>query len=407
MAFSCSSSRLLVGILCVFLASFRCPVQATEPMVEAGGIRFDCPAERLPRIAADMARYLAELEIPPELYVVARDAAAGKLRFTLATPPDDTNTLDFNDRPEFAIPLHIDWMPTATDELRNVLTVTDKEIVLALMQHGRVTEFSGAACVVEALRDHVGIRQNIVAWAENLEWGWPDGGPARWNRKYWKGGSLRSGTPLRQAVSDAFFNQDEYEIGCYTATKLVVIQGILDYFHRIKNNAARARLVEDRLIEDGEPLVDIEPGRMWSFEPDFDPREFDRPGKILRIAYGIAPKNFIPGDWSYFLNTDPATYRRCGYEGSNPIYLGRNRFVDYYNDHDHFYTFEEKLDEVYQWRNHVFNRSRDRDKVVPLSAEDFARLAKSPEEGGLVTPLRTTPYYFGFEKLPPVRRGAD
>ncbi|MDO8932249.1 MAG: hypothetical protein Q7U97_07650 [Rhodocyclaceae bacterium] len=407
MSFSCRSSRLLVGILCIFLASLRCPAQAAEPVAEAGGIRFDCPAERLPDIAADMVRYLVELEIPSELYTVSLEAAAGKLRFTLATPPDDTNTLDFNDRPEFGIPLHIDWMPTDTDELRNILTVTDKEIVLALMQHGRLTEFSGAACTVDALRDHVGIRQNIVAWAENLEWGWPDGGPARWNRKYWKGGSLKSGIPLRQAVSDAFFNQDKYEIGCYTATKLVVIQGILDYFHRIKGDAARARLVEDRLIEDGEPLVDIEPGRMWSFEPDFDPRELDRPGKILRIAYGIAPKNFVPGDWSYFLNTDPVTYRRCGYEGSNPIYLGRNRFVDYYNDHDHFYTFEEKLDEVYQWRNQVFNRSRDRDKVVPLSPEDFARLAKSPEEGGLVTTLRTTPYYFGFEKLPAIRRGAD
>lgn len=351
-----------------------------------------------------MGQYLAELEIDPDLYTVSEDADAGKLRFTLATPPSDTNTLDLTERPAFGIPLHIDWMPTATAEPRNVLTVTHKEIVLALMQHGRLTEFSGKACDVEALRDHVGIRQNIVAWAERLDWGWPDGGPARWNRKYWKAGSLVARNSLWQAVNDAFLNQEEYEIGCYTATKLVVIQGILDYYHRIKQAPEKVRLVEARLLADMEPLVDIEPGRMWSFEPGFDPQEQDRPGKILRITYGVAPKNFIPGDWAYFLNTDPATYAKTGYEGSNPISLGRNRFVDYYNDHDHFYNFEEKLNEVYQWRNRVFNRSRDRERIVPLSREDYERLGKSPEDGGLLTTLRVMPYYFGFEDLPEIGR---
>lgn len=395
-------ARILIGALACAIAFVSLPVRAERPQEE--GIQFVCPAGRLSRVRDGMVRYLAELEIAPELYAVAEDAAAGKLRFTLTTPADETHTLDFAERPAFGIPLHIDWMPTATRDLRNVLTVTHKEIVLALMQHGRLTEFAGKACDVEALRDHVGIRQNIVAWAENLDWGWPDGGPARWNRKYWRSGSLVARRSLEQAVNDAFFNQEMYEIGCYTATKLVVIQGILDYYHRIKRAPDKAALVEARLLADGEPLVDIEPGRMWSFEPDFDPAESDRPGKILRAIYDVAPGNFIPGDWGYFLNTDPATYGKTGYEGSNPIYLGRNRFVDYYNDHDHFYSFEEKLNEVYQWRNRVFNRYRDRERVVPLSPADYARLGRPPDQGGLVTTLRAMPYYFGFEDLPPLGR---
>lgn len=408
----------LLGILRGAAVLLLCLAQVVEaeplsantgsyPQIQEAGIQFHCPTERLPRIKNDVTQYMAELEIFPDLYAIHQDVQAGKLRFYLTTPEGDTNTLDFKDRPVFRIPQNIAWMPTETGEHKNVLTVSQKEIVLALMQQGRLTEFSGSACDIEALRDHVGIRQNIVAWAETLEWGWPDGRSAKWNRKYWKDGSLKKSYPLRQAVNDVFFNQNKYEIGCYTATKLVVIQGILDYYYRIKQDSGKAALVEARLLEDQDPLVDVEPGRMWSFEPDFDLSELDRPGKLLKIQYGIAPKNFVPGDWSYFLNTDPDTYKKLGYEGSNPIYLGRNRFVDYYNDHDHFYSFEEKLDEVYQWRHQVFSRSRDKEKIVPLSQEDYERLSKSTEEGGLLTPLRVFPFYFGFEKLPEIRRTGE
>lgn len=384
-----------------------CATQATATQQEfardataPSGIRFHCTAGQLPRMRRDMLRYLAELDIGQHLYVIAEDPAAGQLRFALSTPPEDTGTLDFHTRPEFGIPPQLDWMPTATGTPRAVQTVSDKEIVLALMQHGRLSEFPAGACDIAALREHVGIRRNIVAWAESLEWGWPDGGPARWHRKYWSTGKPAPRRSLRQAVNDAFFNQAEYEIGCYAATKLVVVQGILDYYHRIKPDRAKARLVEARLLQDKAPLAGIEPGRMWSFEADVEPDELARPGKILRLAHGVAARNFVPGDWAHFLNTDPASYQKTGYEGSNPIYLGRNRFADYYNDHGHFYSFEEKLDEVYQWRHGVFSRRRDKDRIVPLSPDDYERLDKTPENGGLLIALRATPYCFGFEKLP-------
>ena len=372
-----------------------------EKVSTPAGIQFRCAPESLARIQADMGNYLNELGIEPRLYVVSRSPE--RLRYTLSGPAQETSTLDFSQRQEMAISDNAGVIPDGEGGLRQVASVSSKEIVLALMQHGRLTEFSGRACQVEALRDHVGIRQNIVVWAEILEWGWPDGGPARWNLKYWDEGFLKSASSLRQAFNDTFFNQDQYDIGCYTAAKLVVIQGILDYYYRIKQDPINARLVEARLLEDGDPLEDVEPARMWSFEPDFNPETLHRPGKILRIDYGIAPKNFVPGDWVYFLNTDPETYSKTGYEGSNPIYLGRNRFVDYYNDNDHFYTFEAKLDEVYQWRHKVFSRSRDKDRIVPLSAEDYERLSLPPRQGGLLKNLRTTPYYFGFEDLPPIK----
>jgi hypothetical protein len=131
---------------------------------------------------------------------------------------------------------------------------------------------------------------------------------------------------------------------------------------------------------------------MWSFEKDFDANELSRPGKILQIQYGVAAKNFVPGDWIYVLNTDPVSSQKTGYEGSNAIYLGRNMFDDYYNDNRHSYTYRQKLDEVHQWRNGVFSRSRDAEKIRPISGEDLEHLGKPPAEGGLVMDFRVFPY---------------
>ena len=95
---------------------------------------------------------------------------------------------------------------------------------------------------------------------------------------------------------------------------------------------------------------------------------------------------------------------RTGREGSNPIYLGRNKFADYFNDNDHAYTYQQKADEVYQWRNGVFSRSRDFAKIKPLSPPDMERLSRTPEEGGILRDIRVFPYFFGYEALPDLGR---
>lgn len=359
------------------------------------GIRFACPGKKLDGIEAAMDGYLREAGIGPALVVKKRNRRASTLLYTLNSPPGDEDTLTLAQRPELAIHDQLVSLPAHGGTMTEILTVSQKEILLALLQHGRLSEFNSKACDLEALKDHVGIRQNIVAWAENLDWGWPEGEAAVWNARYWRRGTPQPGFPLHEAVNDVFINQQQYSFGCYTATKLVVIQGVLDYYHRIKGDAARLKLVEARLSADQEPLVDIEPGKMWSFEADFDPQELDRPGKILAIQYHVAPNNIVPGDWTYFLNTDPVSYQKTGYEGSNAIYMGRNKFDDYYNDNQHAYTYKQKLDEVFQWRNGVFSRARDFAKIETLGEQDFARLRRTPAQGGIVTDLRVFPYFFG------------
>jgi hypothetical protein len=348
----------------------------------------------MPVIKVGMAEYLKSLAIPEALVVVTERPAEGVLVYTLATPAHDTSTLDFSSLPTMNISTDEVTLPVGPDSTSRVATVSRKEILLALLQHGRLTTLRGPACSVEALSDHVALRQNIVAWTENIRWGWPNGKDAEWNDKYWNHGTPKPGVPLREAIDDAFTNQSAYTMGCYTATKLAIVKGILDYYDRVRASPTLAQLVQSRLLSDHDPLSDIEPGIVWSFEPDFNPKDASRPGKLLTVAREVSPKNFVPGDWIYFLNTDPVTRQKSGYEGSNAIYLGRNRFDDYYGENNHAFTHAEKLDEVFQWRNGVFSRIRDAPKRKPLDAQDLERLSASPKAGGLVEKWRVVPEFF-------------
>lgn len=365
---------------------------ATGPMPPgSGGIQFACPAAQRAAIEAGMSAYLHELDIHEAWVERQRLPDDQGLVYALRLPVSERGTRGFAGSAELATGDETVLLPAADGHARAVRTVARKEIVLALLMRGRLTVLRDAECDVQALRDLAGIRQNTVAWAENLELGWPDGDRAQWSGAFWNDGTPLPGHPLHEAVNDVFLHQDRYAVGCYAATKLVMMQGILDYYHRIHPDPLALRKVEGALMRDGEPLIGVEPDRMWSFEEDFDPARNKGPGKILDIDYGIPAADIVPGDWIYFLNTDKATHRKTGYEGSNAIYLGRGKFDDYYNDNNHSYTFEEKMNEVYQWRHGVFSRSRDAAKIEPLAPGDFQRLSRRPRDGGLLLDLRVSP----------------
>lgn len=323
------------------------------------------------------------------------------LRYQIS-PYSAFGTLFLAWQPQWALQDDTLTVPAGGGKSRLLRTVSQKEIVLALLSPGRLTRFSGPACDAQALIDHVAVRQNIVLWTELLSWQWPDGASAYWNPHYWKDGTPRHGIALADALNDLFWHPSAYGFGCYTATKIVFVQGIYDYYRRVKHDPRQAQHILHRLTADGQPLVDIEPGAMWRFESDFDAQDLSRPGKLLRGVDGVAALNFVPGDWVYIRNTDPVSSQKTGYEGSNAIYMGRNRFDDYYNDNGHSYTFREKLDEVHEWRNGVFSRSRDYARLQPITYADIDRLGAPPELGGLLEGIREVPYFFGYEKLPPM-----
>jgi hypothetical protein len=365
------------------------PQVAPESQIELGGIRFECKAATIPIIERALVAYFKELKIKPNMVAVAISNKT-IYQITLASPLSDTNTLALASRPEFAIEPETTILPTPYID-KKIQTVSKKEIVLALLQHGRTTVFKDSNCHINALKEHVEIRQNIVSWAQTLQWQWPDGGAARWNSIYWNKGTPVVGHKLTSIFMDVFQQPFQYAIGCYTATKLVIVQGTLDYYHRVKKNPNKLNQLERRLLADGEPLIDVEPPSMWFFEDTFDPQSSLKRGKILDIHYQIPADNFVPGDWAYILNTDKQSASKTGYEGSNALYLGGNRFADFYDDYSQKRSLEEKLDDVYQWRFGVFNRERDFKKIRQLTDAEAAELRKSPVYGGLLFDYRAVP----------------
>ena len=365
----------------------------TSSIVSAD-IKINCTENQTSNFLSEFDRFLIKIGLNKNLILKKNSKATAVL--SLDTPENDTNTLNLNQRTEYQIQDELIYLPVKNNLFREVKTVSKKEILLALLQHGRVTEFSGDFCSFDKLLQNIEVRQNIVAWTERLSWVWPDGDPAFWNKKFWNKGTPLKKVKLVDAYNDMFFNQHKYSIGCYTASKIVFGHAILDYFNRIKRDPLMTMKIEKALYgEDGEPLIGVEPGDMWSFERDFDLKKKNIPGKVLTIQYMVAPKNFIPGDWAYILNTDEKTNKKIGYEGSNAIYLGKNRFDDYYNDKaEHSYSYEQKMFEVYQWRNNVFSMSRHKDRIKEIPETIKSKMDLSPSEGGQVLNFRTVPYIF-------------
>ena len=378
----------------VFIVSLFVLIQAPWLAAQTnGGLIFDCDSGNLNQLISQLSTYKKDLGIDASVYELQEHGA--RLRLSLKDP-SVYGTLYLRWDPKYNITEERISLPTAKG-LAEIETVSKKEILLALMHGGRETVFNGAACNLEALKDHVQIRQMIVAWSEHLHWSFPDGGPARWNQQYWDKGSLKPGASLDKAMRDFFIQPDKCSIGCYTATKIVIIQGILDYFRRVKKDDAVADAIIKRLKSDDDVLVGIEPGAMWSFQKPINPEEQKRLGKLLKIQAQVAPMNFIPGDWVYFVNTDKDSSEKDGYEGSNSIYMGRASFDDFYNDNQHHYLYNEKIQNIYNWRNGVFSRSRDYQRMQTLSAEQLHQFGLSPEEGGFLLKNRAIPYFFGFE----------
>jgi hypothetical protein len=364
------------------------------------GIVYECPERNIGMIANDVLTYFRSLGITDNQINQYRNIDGGLVEFTLVDSLNTTDTLDLINRKEFDLKEEVVKLPSDTLHPKSVVTVSKKEILMAMLQRGRGSIFRGKSCSVEALKDQIGVRQNIVAWADSVDWHWPNGRAATWNKKYWNHGNLKLHNQLHEALTDVFIHPAKYSFGCYTASKLIELQGVVDYFRRIKHDPETSAIIERQLLQDGDPLRNIEPGSMWFFESSVTTQDIERPGKVLKVLQKVPANNFIPGDWSYFLNTDPVTYEKTGYEGSNAIYLGRGKFDDYYNDNNHSYTYKEKLNEVYQWRNHVFSRSRDAAKIIPLTTNELTKLANSPANSGLQLEYRAIPYQFGYEELP-------
>lgn len=360
------------------------------------GLRFKCPEKMLNTIQRKMSYLFDKYELDSTLVKVKRDKDAGTLEFVLNTPESDTSTVDLYKRSQYKLTDEVLKLPMNDGTIKEVSAVSKKEILLALMQHGRLTEFSGKSCDVEALTDHIAIRQNISAWVEASSWKWPDiefGGKVKWNNDLWTRGDLNKGVRPSVAFADVFKSPEKYQLACYSMAKIAMAHGMMDYYTRIKPRPRIVAEMEKNLMIDNSVLDDIDPSldvdNVTAVEKGkklLDASKVTMPGKVLDGQLGVDGKNWIPGDWGYFLNPDKKSAGNSGYEGSNSIYMGRDKFDDYYHEHRGSYTFREKLEEVYEWR--------DKSIQKPITEAMLEQLAKTPGKGGIVENYRNVPFQY-------------
>ncbi len=285
--------------------------------------------------------------------------------------------------------------------------VSRKEILAALMQHGREYVLTGPQCSIEALKDHIGIRQNIVKWAKVAQGRWkfpekwviqPDGTlvleslPAKFNPAFWgapEDAFIPKGVSPHEAVQDAFTGAFEYSLGCRSATKLCIMQGIFDYCRAVKKDIRMAEYLDS--LADGEPVGHV--GGSHALPP----QSLDHRNYLVR-QFNVPPDNMIPGDWIYIKNTDTKSAQRTGYEGINTIYEGGDTFADYFYDDPNavhgspYYTggakdaggLSRRLQEAYNWRFGILEDFENDPGRAFLTKPQIDGLMKDPSQGGLL-----------------------
>lgn len=100
------------------------------------GIQLKCRDSSSEQGSRAMEAYLAELRVKKGLWSMVEGKTPGVMTYRLTTAGGDTSTLDLLNRPEY-------WVMEEKLRLtggRVVSTVTEKEIVLSMMQRGRLQE---------------------------------------------------------------------------------------------------------------------------------------------------------------------------------------------------------------------------------------------------------------------------
>ena len=156
----------------------------TQSEMFVDGIVYECPGRNINALAEDVNSFFKSLGIVEEQVLQSQNIHLGLLKFTLVGSQNSTDTLDLINRRELHLKEELVQLPSATKKPKSVITVSKKEIVMSMLQRGRTSKFSGNSCSLEALKDQVGVRQNIVAWTDSVTWRWPNGRTAKWNQKY-------------------------------------------------------------------------------------------------------------------------------------------------------------------------------------------------------------------------------
>jgi hypothetical protein len=357
----------------------------------AAGIVFRGRPVDVAQAKAQLRQWLAVLKCPTQLVVIGESPTLDEVSFTLNTSADDSDTLTLATRLNWPMPFETIAFHDRNDVFQTRDLVSEAEVLAAMMQHGRAFLFAGSHCSVERLKEHVAIRRNIAYWGSRADWIFPDPFIPRYNADFWGAlddgeWTLKSGVSPHVAIADAFLGRPAYEVGCKSACQLVMAHGIFDYFAAVRPNLTLLAGIVQR-VDPAHPLTEI----AAKGGPQGIIR---RPGRLVDRQFNIPWNHWVPGDWGWIKNTDGSSSNEICAEGSNVIYGGGGKFVNYYADGP-LRTLDQSLKRVYGWRLGV------EDGQIDLPDDVLQRLRGDPRTGGLLRDVRDVPMLFGTETTSP------
>ncbi|HEX5445572.1 MAG TPA: hypothetical protein VFW87_17225 [Pirellulales bacterium] len=368
---------------------------ASAPLAEfaaQSGVVFSGNAAEVARVAARMQQLLAQLGWTADQVRVQKSPQGSWIGYSLNSAPHETDTFALARQPRLGLAPEMVAYVDRHGAPQTMALVSQKEILAAMLQAGRLFVFRGEHCSVDKLQEHLAIRQNIVYWGSRTDWVFPEDKIYRFNTAdFWQpmtgdDWTLKPGVRASQAIADAFTGKFDYQIGCTSACRFIATHGVLDYYHRVQASTAMIARLEQAL-DPQRPFVEITP------TVDRD-GTYRKAGRLFDRQFNVPWNHWVPGDWGWIKNLDPKSSEELGSEGCNIIYAGGGIFVNYYPERPPK-TLDESLRRVYGWQ---FGLEEGELAITP---EVAARLRQDPRAGGMLRDVRDVPKLFGASAAPP------
>ncbi|HVA51611.1 MAG TPA: hypothetical protein VNH11_35045 [Pirellulales bacterium] len=370
------------------LAAAPLPATATgRPRTrDDNGVVFAGQSDQIAKVKSQMAALLAQMAWTANQVLVRESPGGERIAYVLNSPPGDTNTFVLSRQPQLGIGPEMITYTSRLGQKKTLALVSQKEILATMLQAGRAFLFSGPNCLVEALKEQIALRQNVVYWGLRADWVFPEDKLYRYNTgDYWQvmqgdDWTLKPGIKAAPAIGDAFVGKFFYQIGCTSACRFIFTHGIFDFYQAVRPNpAVLARL--SQLLDPERPFVGIAPTVDRN-------RVVVKEGRLMERHTDVPWNHWVPGDWGWIKNPDDKSAEELGSEGCNIIYAGGGFFVNYYPERPPK-TLDQAIKRVYGWRFGLEESELD------LSADLMQQLRQDPRSGGMLRDVRDYPKRFG------------
>ncbi|HQU45005.1 MAG TPA: hypothetical protein PK867_19470, partial [Pirellulales bacterium] len=138
------------------------------------GVVFAGQSDQIAKVKSQMAALLAQMAWTANQVLVRESPGGERIAYVLNSPPGDTNTFVLSRQPQLGIGPEMITYTSRLGQKKTLALVSQKEILATMLQAGRAFLFSGPNCLVEALKEQIALRQNVVYWGLRADWVFPE-----------------------------------------------------------------------------------------------------------------------------------------------------------------------------------------------------------------------------------------